>query len=336
VLDQILGEGEDVPFEFFHRGREILAKQRRRLLHRPPPVQQPPDGLPRPVEGEELALDPHQPCRDRDEEGVAVHLPRHHIPGIEVTVYGASERVYERVTRRPGSFAAFRRGLDRLRDSGVRVRLKAMVLRSNLEEWDAIGSFCAERTKDFSRSDPFLCLRTDFDPARNREIQEERLSPGEIVQLARRDERLQPGRAGVPAGPEAPAPAPRGPLFRRRGGEDSFFIGHDGTLRLCGLLNDPSCRYDLRQGSLAQGWHDFLPRVRETWSHRLEYLDQCGSCDLALTSLCRWCPAKAQLETGGLDLPVDYFCRVAHAMTQPAPPGSQAPSPDRRPVPETR
>ena len=39
---------------------------------------------------------------------------------IEVTVYGASQETYERVTRRAGSFSAFQRGLDRLLEAGVR------------------------------------------------------------------------------------------------------------------------------------------------------------------------------------------------------------------------
>ncbi|MBU1877715.1 MAG: radical SAM protein, partial [Chloroflexi bacterium] len=83
---------------------------------------------------------------------------------IEVTVYGATRETYEAVTRWPGSFAAFQRGLDRLLDSGVRVRLKAMALRSNVHEMDAIARFCRERTKDYYRFDPVLHLRFDGDP----------------------------------------------------------------------------------------------------------------------------------------------------------------------------
>jgi hypothetical protein len=71
---------------------------------------------------------------------------------IEVTVYGASPETYERVTRRPGSFAAFSSGLNRLLESGVKVRLKAMALRSNFHELQAIAAFCRARTKDFSGS----------------------------------------------------------------------------------------------------------------------------------------------------------------------------------------
>ena len=51
---------------------------------------------------------------------------------LEVTIYGSSKEVYERVTRRPGSFNAFERGLSALLEAGIRVRLKGIALRSRL------------------------------------------------------------------------------------------------------------------------------------------------------------------------------------------------------------
>ena len=60
---------------------------------------------------------------------------------IEVTVYGVTADTYERVTRVPGSFEAFLRGLDRLLSGGINVRLKAMAMRSNKHELPAIGDF---------------------------------------------------------------------------------------------------------------------------------------------------------------------------------------------------
>lgn len=108
---------------------------------------------------------------------------------IEVTIYGATRETYEAVSRRPGSFAAFVRGLDMLFDAGVRVRLKAMALRSNLHEMEAIAAFGRARTKDFYRFDPQLHLRFDGDATRNEKIKQERLTPEEIVALERADEK---------------------------------------------------------------------------------------------------------------------------------------------------
>lgn len=107
---------------------------------------------------------------------------------IEVTVYGVTAETYEAVTRKPGTFDAFMRGLNRLFNSGVRVRLKAMAIQSNLHEQAAIAAFCRARTKDYYRFDPQLHLRFDGDAARNADIRAERLTPEQIVALERADE----------------------------------------------------------------------------------------------------------------------------------------------------
>ena len=107
---------------------------------------------------------------------------------IEVTVYGVTKETYEKVTRCPGSYAAFRKGLDLLLESGVKVRLKAMAIRSNVHELPEIAKFCRERTKDYFRFDPLLHLRFDGNKQRNEEILAERLPPAEIVAIEQADE----------------------------------------------------------------------------------------------------------------------------------------------------
>ena len=220
---------------------------------------------------------------------------------------------YEAVTRRPGSFATFMRGLDLLLGSGVRVRFKAMALRSNLHEMPEIARFCRERTKDYFRFDPQLHLRFDGDPARNEEIKSERLSPEEIVALERSDperfESLQKGcdKLIVPELSHIGC----NHLFHCGAGNGSFNVSYDGLFRLCSSLWHPDCVYDVREGSLTDVWHNFVPRVRDMRSDRREFLETCRRCPLI--NLCLWCPAHAHLETGELDAPVDYFCEVAHA-----------------------
>ena len=235
---------------------------------------------------------------------------------IEVSVYGVTEETYERVTRRPGSFAAFTRGLDRLLGSGVKVRLKAMALRSNVHELSEIGRFCRERTKDYFRFDPLLHLRFDGDPARNEEIKSERLSPEEIVALERSDperfQSLEKGRDKLIV-PEF-SHITGNHLFRCGTGNGSFSLSYDGLFRLCSSLWHPDCVYDLRKGSLTDAWRNFVPRVRDMRSNRREFLERCCTCPLI--NLCMWCPAHAHLETGEMDAPVEYFCRVAQARAE--------------------
>ena len=235
---------------------------------------------------------------------------------IEVSVYGVTKETYETVTRRSGSFVRFMRGLDRLLESGVKVRLKAMALRSNLHEIDEIAAFCRQRTKDYYRFDPQLHLRFDGDPARNEEIKSERLSPKEIVALERSDperfESLQK-RCDKLIVPEF-AQHTCNHLFHCGAGNGSFNVSYDGLFRLCSSLYHPDCVYDLRRGSLSDAWHNFVPQVRDMRSDRREFLETCRVCPLI--NLCMWCPAHAYLETGDLDGPAPYFCAVAHARAE--------------------
>ena len=198
-----------------------------------------------PVNEEHVALFKQYPPRD-----------------IEVTVYGATRETYEAVTRQRGSFAAFMRGLDLLLGSGVRVRLKAMALRSNLHEMAEIARFCRQRTKDYFRFDPQLHLRFDGDPARNEEIRSERLSPEEIVALERSDpERFESlekkcDKLIVPEFAEHTC----NHLFHCGAGTGSFNVGYDGLFRLCSSLYHPDCVYDLRTGSLSDACTTSSPR----------------------------------------------------------------------------
>jgi radical SAM protein with 4Fe4S-binding SPASM domain len=232
---------------------------------------------------------------------------------IEVSVYGVTRETYESVTRKRGSFAAFTRGLDRCLSSGINVRLKAMLLRSNVHELPEIARFCREKTKDYFRFDPFLHLRYDGDPDRNAEIMAERLSASEIVSAEQSDtERFRclerqcdklitPGSSRVTCNH----------LFHCGSGNSSFTLGWDGFFRLCASLAHPDWVFDLRKGSLRDAWRNFVPQVREMRSNKKAFLEECRVCPLI--NLCMWCPANACLETGEPDLPIDYFCEVAHA-----------------------
>ena len=237
---------------------------------------------------------------------------------IEVSVYGVTRETYERVTQRPGSFAAFMRGLDRLLACGIKVRLKAMALRSNVQELPAITRFCRERTKDYFRFDPHLHLRFDGNTQRNAEIRAERLSPEEVVAIERADEERfaslvkdcdeRTGYEFAHAGCDH--------LFHCGAGTGSFNVSYDGLFRLCSSLWHPDCVYDLRNGTLADAWHNFVPKVRDMRSRRSEFLEKCHACPII--NLCLWCPAHAHLESGRLDAWVEYFCRLAQARGQAA------------------
>ncbi len=235
---------------------------------------------------------------------------------IETTVYGITRSTYAAVTRRPGSYDAFMRGLGLLRENGLNVRLKAMALRSNLHEMPGIAKFCRAMTRDYFRFDPLLHMRLDGNAARNEEIKSERLSPEEVVALERADsERFSALERGCDRliRPELCSTGCNH-LFHCGTGVGSFVLGHDGRFRLCMSLQHPGCTCDLRMCSLEDAWRDLVPRVRDMRSGSREFLETCRRCPII--NLCTWCPAHAFLEGGALDAQLPYFCSVAHARAE--------------------
>ncbi len=232
---------------------------------------------------------------------------------MEVTVYGVTRETYETVTRKPGSYDAFRRGLDLLLQNGIKVRLKAMAMRSNFHELPAIAALCRQYTKDYFRFDPQLHLRVDGDRGRDQHIVSERLSPEEIVSIEQADHERSSALQKNCDQFIFPGPEHRdcAHLFHCGAGNNSFTISPDGYFRLCSSLWHPDCILDLKKKTLVEAWKKLVPRVRALTSVDPEFLKKCRGCPII--NLCLWCPAHAHLESGRLDAWSDYFCNVAHA-----------------------
>jgi len=232
---------------------------------------------------------------------------------VDVSVYGAIPSTYEKITRKPGSFEAFRKGLKMLSAGAIKVGLKTIAMRSNLEEMPEIFRFCQERSRDYFRFDRLLILRHDGDPARNAMIRSERLTPEQIVQLEQADSASYESakKECIDLFGQEPTSEISDQLFFCGAGDESAWIGANGYFRLCSSLCHPQGMYDLRKGNLFDAWTNFVPRVVSRRSTKAEFLKKCSGC--RIKSLCMWCPAYAHLETGELDMWIDYFCRVAHA-----------------------
>ncbi len=101
---------------------------------------------------------------------------------IEITLYGATAEIYERVTGVPGSYDRCRRGIDLLLERGLALNLKTMALTLNVHELPAMQRMADDLGVRF-RWDPAVHSRLDGD---HRPLAC-RLSPEEIVALERQD-----------------------------------------------------------------------------------------------------------------------------------------------------
>jgi radical SAM protein with 4Fe4S-binding SPASM domain len=233
---------------------------------------------------------------------------------VEVTVYGMGPESYEAVSRVPGSYAEFRRGVDLLLGRRVPFIVKGALLPPNRDEMDEFERWAAtipamDRPPSYSM---FFDLRARRDSrAKNRQIAGLRLSPEEglAVLSRRRDEYLDEmaqfcAKFMGPAGDK---------LFACGAGQGACIDAY-GRAQMCMMLRHPDTTYDLKTGTLRDALTSFFPRLRQTRATNPDYLARCARC--FLKGLCEQCPAKSWTEHGTLDTPVEYLCVVAHAQAR--------------------
>jgi len=231
---------------------------------------------------------------------------------IEVTVYGMHKTSYEAVTRVPGSYAAAWRGINLLLERKIPFIVKGVLLpptKKEVEEFEAWAKTIPwmDRLPSFVMLFDLRCRRDS--EKKNRLIEEHRLPPEEAVAFVsrNREEYLR----GMKEFCQKFLSVPGDLLFPCGVGTASGCVDAYGRFQPCLTLRHPETSYDLKKGSLQDAEVCFFPKIREMRAKNSEYLARCAHC--FLKSLCEFCPAKAWMEHGTLDTPVEYLCRVTHA-----------------------
>jgi len=219
-------------------------------------------------------------------ERLADNPPNH----VEITLYGASKRTYEKVTGVPGSFEKCQRGIQALLNHDISSGLKTTLTRLNVHELSAmkkmannwglplITGWLLMKRRDGSSSD----------------IDQSRLSSETGVSLELADSRAKNVIGNITEGINS---------HKCLAGRSSFTIGPSGAMNLCSHLPFPGVHplnigFKAAWKSVRQYTAD-LPPPSSTCL-KCEYLDYCPRC-----------PAWSFSETGTLKAPVPYLCRIA-------------------------
>jgi uncharacterized Fe-S cluster-containing radical SAM superfamily protein len=231
-------------------------------------------------------------------------------PGAKlISLYGATARVHDHVTRTPGSFADLERGVAYLREAGAGFTVQIVPMKSNIAELEAMIRLAGTWSPDWRFGAAWLHFTASGDAGRNQEIAAERLDPDEVARL----DPLSIVSPAAVAGPEAACLERPGVglyaacLEARRG----FHVDAYGGMSFCAMVKDPALRADLRTMTFAEAWSEALPAMAGAVQAGPQYYERCGRC--ADRAECRWCPVYAYLEHRDHSAPVDYLCQVAAA-----------------------
>jgi radical SAM protein with 4Fe4S-binding SPASM domain len=222
---------------------------------------------------------------------------------IEITLYGRTKETYEALTGIPDSYERCLRGITLLRDRGLPLKLKTVPTTVNKHEVLAMRQFAEEELHLEFKFDSLINPRIDC----SQSPLAVRLSPEEVVALdlhsskvAAEFRKLAEEEANHP-----PALENIETTYSCGGGMNSFAIDPYGHMSICVLSHQET--YDIRSGSVEDGWKQFLLRVR---TRARKTISKCVGC--RLHSLCSMCPANGELENGDPESPVEFLCEVAH------------------------
>ena len=227
---------------------------------------------------------------------LAEDLRRHAVFEVELSVYSTRSDVHDFVTGVPGSYERTLQAVGYLRDAGVPVVIKTVIMSINQAEIDAYPAFAAALGARF-RLDPGGLM-----PREGHDRSPQALNP-DASQLRNLQERLQ-----LPVDVLDPAEL-LGP--RRREGQQTVcgagnevHVEPNGEVRPCTML-------DVKLGDVQAGLRKAYesPAARDLRHLRWRDLHGCRDCDLARD--CVRCYAKALAETGDALGPYASACATA-------------------------
>jgi len=234
-------------------------------------------------------------------EKVADYLKEYPPFGIEITLYGRTKETYEALTAMPGSFDRCMRGIRLLRERGLPLKLKTVGTTINKHEVAGMKEFAEQDLGVEFKFDSLLNPRIDCSQA----PLAVRLSPEEVVSLDLHWPNVAAEhRKNIENEFEHPIDMGK-TVYGCGGGVKAFALDPYGHMSICVLSHRET--YDVRQGSVREGWDNFLLQVRK---RERKQLSKCMDC--RIHSVCSACPATNELETGDPESPVEFLCEVAH------------------------
>jgi MoaA/NifB/PqqE/SkfB family radical SAM enzyme len=231
-------------------------------------------------------------------------------PGFKmIALYGATPEVHDGITRNPGSFEAFLRGVSYLREAGAGFIVQVVPMKDNYGQLERMIRLAESLSPVWKLGATWLRLSAAGDSVKNREIEGQRLAPAEAAALMSRGVPDEPqpisGTCAAKASPMDSTPL-LSPCFETR---RDFHIDAHGRMSFCAYVKDPKLRIDLRTTSFRDAWEKDLPESALIYQPGPEYRGGCGAC--VQREDCDWCPVYAYLEHGRPEARIEYLCAVA-------------------------
>ena len=215
---------------------------------------------------------------------------------VEISLYGASAPTYDKITGVKGAHGLCVKNIHRLKEHGINVRLKTILMTLNRHEFYDIEEIAENLGVKF-RFDAAIFPRFNGDTTPLKL----RVPPEEVVEKETSDlKKLHQWREFYD---RMKKDIKTDYLYPCGSGLTNFHITPDGFLKPC--IMTTGYKYDLKGGDFSTGWHDEIPKIR---GQKISKSSKCHKCEKK--SLCSYCPPFFELETGTEGTCSEYLCAL--------------------------
>lgn len=222
---------------------------------------------------------------------------------IDISLYGASNETYKKVTRIEKGYEKLINGLELLKKYNIPFQLKAIILRDNINELEKMRKVAEKYNVPIKL---FTCIRPYNDGTRT--PLNHMLSNEEIISLESKDKYICEYYQNKKDSYIVKGLSERQKqcnTYLCRIAQNSFFITYDGVLNGC--VRSRKHGYDLKKGSFEEGWkylYETFVKPRE------KVIFPCSECKLM--NYCDFCPGEFEIETGSPTIAPINLCKLAH------------------------
>jgi MoaA/NifB/PqqE/SkfB family radical SAM enzyme len=216
---------------------------------------------------------------------------------VDISVYGMVQKTYEATTKVSGSFLKCLQGIKLLLKRDIPICLKMTVTTLNADEFGKVKAFAKDIGVGFQWG-YFIFPKIDG----SKEPLAFRISPQEAINLEVKNQTSLFQEES--AFRKTRNSSNNDNFFHCNAGKNSLGITAYGQIVLCLQYRFP--RYDLRRGTLKDGWQELVNYV-ESLRPATNY--QCVYCELR--EFCQCCPADGWLNESDRNACVPYFRELA-------------------------
>jgi MoaA/NifB/PqqE/SkfB family radical SAM enzyme len=206
---------------------------------------------------------------------------------IRITMYGASNETYEKVTGIKHAFDRVKENIDKIIASGMTLSLAATYISENVADEKAIEQFAREKGLSLTVTDSVML------PVRGAQSEAEtvRMDKSKILKEKYASDKLLYTFAKV-----------KEPFERCKSRQCGYWITWNGKMTICSFIAEP-CTYPFENG-FDQAWRELQEKLKA-----VKRPEKCEGC--LYEQYCLACPGILASETGSPEQTNDYICDIA-------------------------